>query len=343
MRLSWILHIALLLSVFVAYGHAEEAEEKEVDETSDADPDFDDGEMLEPGEGEEVDPASVEGEEPLEDGSEGIGPDDGEPPEEEPPLSEEQLTALHKKIDANGDGKLSLEELKSFSKVTKTEINKKDAEYLWEDMDGNKDGKVSLEEYLNGTFSQPPLQEVEGEEGKEELTTRNQKLDPEEEKVEKELETEKFKQADLNGDGFLDKTELPIAINPDLHEPTFHQTATEFVAKRDKNKDGELDSEEFWSDQGEGDRADDEENKAVAQADFEKLDLDKNGKLSVDEIKPWESGDHFTAEAMNDLVNTFDQDNDTHVSLKELVESGDLLPTLSAASHFNEWAEHHEL
>merc|ERR1712004_334215 len=75
----------------------------------------------------------------------------GDPPEgsENPRLSAEQLHRLHAKIDADGNGKVSLQEVMAFSHNISKSIASSDAK----EMLGleTKDGKLSLEEHISDT------------------------------------------------------------------------------------------------------------------------------------------------------------------------------------------------
>eukprot|EP00913_Durusdinium_trenchii_P005363 g5003.t1 len=69
-------------------------------------------------------------------------------------MSAEQLRALHKKFDQNGDGKVSLTEVLEFARHMSKAIAGKDVASILEEIDTNKDGKLSLQEHLNDLHQQ---------------------------------------------------------------------------------------------------------------------------------------------------------------------------------------------
>merc|ERR1719487_1178789 len=132
---------------------------------------------------------------------------------------------------------------------------------LFENMDANKDGKISLEELLESNFGVP------FPEGEAPTPDAEQAAEDERIKKEKELEKEKFKLADKNGDGFLDKDELPAAFYPETHDGVLALTAAAALKSKDKDGDGELTPTEFW--QNEGDDINSEDLAADQKQDFE--------------------------------------------------------------------------
>jgi len=252
-------------------------------------------------------------------------------------ISKEQLRKMHKKIDANSDGKVSMGEILDFSKSSRKAIAGKEALAMYDQMDSNKDGKISLEELIESSFG-VPVPDVDGI-----AITPKPSVDQDAEdaraKKEKELETAKFKAADTNSDGFLDKEELPAAFHPEVNDNVLAVTAAASLKAKDKNGDGELTPEEF----GEHEEGETEDTVAEQTEDFAKLDADKSGKLSLAEFKQWESGALHTHEAMTQLFEVTDEDNDQHVTAAEMDSARQELANTMATSHLVEWAEHYEL
>jgi len=253
-------------------------------------------------------------------------------------ISSEQIRALHKKIDASADGKVSLEEMLQFAKLARRDIAAKDATHVIEEMDTDKDGKLSVDELVDGTFGHDMPEDVDVPKSTDPgILAQEENL-----KNDKELERQKFKLADKNGDGFLDKDELPHALFPELHEGVSHLTASDAVKSKDKNGDGELSPDEFWEYE-DVDAKDLQEQEAERKAEFEKLDLDKNGKLSVKEYTPWYAGSYHTDEAMRHLFEIADEDGDHHLTALELDNARAAVANSEATSHMMEWAVHYEL
>jgi len=242
-------------------------------------------------------------------------------------FKDEQMKALSVKMDKNGDGKLSMQEIIDFWKVTRKAIAIAGIGEQLEEMDVNKDGKVSLEE-----FSKPDENPPEGASDAAEKVT---------EAALAELEKEKFAVADVDKDGFLDEHELPHAVHPEIHDGLLTMMATNTLKSKDTNKDGELDAKEFW-DVTEESPMEAEEWKEH-QADFDKVDTDKSGKLSIKELLEWEGGTFHTRNAMEELFSIADDDKDGHLTADEIGAHAPDLSDSEATMHFSEWAEHHEL
>merc|ERR1740121_1155518 len=96
-------------------------------------------------------------------------------------------------------------------------------------MDTDKDGMLSLPELLKDME-----QWGEGEEDKQE---RDRILD---------LETRKFKAADVNKDTFLTVEELPALFYPETHDDVLLISAEATLGNKDLNKYGKLSEKEFW-------------------------------------------------------------------------------------------------
>ena len=69
------------------------------------------------------------------------------------PLSTEQMHGIHKKMDANGDGKVSMAEVLAFSDSTRRQIAEREVETVLEEMDLDKDGKLSVQELVKDWLS----------------------------------------------------------------------------------------------------------------------------------------------------------------------------------------------
>merc|ERR1712217_30246 len=135
----------------------------------------------------------------------------------------------------------------------------------------------------------------------------------------KKIETQKFSAADINGDGFLDATELPALFYPETHSAVLDVTVAETMRQKDLNKDGKLTPKEFW----EADGADGDEGELSEEenADFAKLDIDGDGLLNQRELQEWESGKFHTAGAMKKLIEIVDKNNDIHFTTEELAHA----------------------
>jgi len=123
----------------------------------------------------------------------------------------EQLHKLHAKMDADANGKLSLDEIMHFSHETRLLKVAREALGWMHHMDSDKDGKLSLDEIVKS----------QGEE---------------------EGGLDKFKATDRNSDGFLDEKELSQVFHENVHQTA----AQKAVEDKDQDKDGLLTIDEFW-------------------------------------------------------------------------------------------------
>jgi len=318
---------------------AQEEHEESADEASEGAGEGEDGKEEDAG---EVDAGEgVEGEEEGgaegEEGKEGEEGGEEEGGEEEAPhdegdeptesLTEDQLRKMHAKFDGNGDGKVSFEEIIAFSQTTGKEIAKKDGETgnsasMLVEIDGDKDGKVSLEEHLKDIHSQH-------EGGNEVEMAELEHI--------KGHEAEKFKAADTNGDGLLDKDELPHMFFPEHHEGVMDVTVAQTMRKRDGNKDGKLTVLEFWH----HDNSTEADLSKEEKVDFAKLDGNSDGFVDAKELRAWESGSFHTEDIMTKLFELADKDTDKHITADEMAKAAGKIATCDAQHHLMEWAEHH--
>jgi len=252
-------------------------------------------------------------------------------------ISSEQIHRVHKRIDANSDGKVSMGEIVTFSQAFRNAAIVKEALASFHQLDSNKDAKLSQTEWLAHNFGES---DEEDEEDVEAASAPSSSSDQDNENKERLLEIAKFKAADANADGFLDEAELPAAFYPELSDRMLDITAAHELKEKDKDKNGELTPLEFWENAEE-----DQDGPVVAQqmADFAKLDADHNGKLNLQELKHWESGAFHTHDAMTQLFQVADENSDQHVTAAELDNARTVMANTQATSQFVEWAEHSEL
>merc|ERR1719401_3197547 len=184
-------------------------------------------------------------------------------------------------------------------------------------MDEDKNGKVGVDEFIKGMYETEGISDEGGEPG--------------EIPHQKELEREKFKKADLDGDGNLDADELPGLFYPETNEGVLDVIVADSIKQKDKDGDGMLTVKEFF---------DTEEPSPEEERDFKSYDADASGKLSLAEVKEWESGRLQMAHSMSKLFEAADKDGDKHITADEVGKVNADIVGSDAYYHMSEWASH---
>ncbi|KAI3667275.1 hypothetical protein L6452_42325 [Arctium lappa] len=129
---------------------------------------------------------------------------------------------------------------------------------------------------------------------------------------------EAFELFDTDGSGTIDAKELNVAMRALGFEMTDEQI-NQMIADVDKDGSGAIDFDEFvhmmTAKIGERD------SKEELTKAFHIIDQDKNGKISVDDIKhiAKELGEHFTDAEIHEMVEEADRDHDGEVGAEEFM------------------------
>jgi len=240
-----------------------------------------------------------------------------------PRLSFDQLRSLHNLVDTDQDGKASMLEFTNYAAKMRKLQATKESDAIIEEIDTDKNGKLSMYELID------------------EISRDNQQASGKKASALSELERQKFKVADINGDGFLTKDEIPTMFFPETHAGVLELAVQHTLSQRDKNNDEQLSESEFWQGEREGEEgmpiSDDE------HRDFEKLDTNGDGLLSIHELKAWETGTFQINDALKILFQAADKDGDKHLSAEELAVAREYISMTDANYHFMDWVEHSEL
>lgn len=245
-------------------------------------------------------------------------PDDEDDDPDFEPLTSEQMRTLHKKMDANSNGKVSLAEVNDYAHAMRRAIAKLELDDVMRGKDTDKDGKLTFDEFL-------------GDPGRV----------PEEKQNEKVTE---FKELDLNEDKLVDIDELASVYHHHTNEKVEATLAKIAMADKDANQDGKLTLEEFMmhlQQEGEEPVEIGEEDKEV----FSKLDLDNDGTLSLKELQAWESGAFHAEEAVRKLFLTADKDKDNQLTADEMDEAKHDIHSdtdIDAQMHLTQWHDTHK-
>jgi len=259
-----------------------------------------------------------------------------------------QLESIHGMVDNDKDGYVTVEELHAFSAKTRHAAGLKDNIALIRSVDSNNDGLISWEELYgsddeihklekelekNGTAAAQPLTK-NGTAADQGMTLEHLSHFKKAMAVQKK----KFVAADSDGDGKLSAEELRTLRAPH-HDDAVMKVYTDWMlSEKDLDGDGLLSQSELWTEAdnpGLGGHTDD--------AEFELLDSDKDGKLTAEEYRRYNSGLHAAEKAFKDLLELADEDEDGRLELSELHGVQQHLGGHSADFHFVEWASHYDL
>merc|ERR1719486_1725825 len=179
-------------------------------------------------------------------------------------MDSEQIRVLHKRFDANNDGKVSLNEILDFSKQARKDINAKRSKDEFSLMDENKDGKISVDEMTAFSFGAPMPDDVE-------------------------MPAPSGAEAEDEALGVL---------YPEHHDEVLHVQTHHELKDRDKDGDGMLTYDEFWETDSEDSKMLEQDGRIPVDADspetdlikqqkeeFKMLDVDGSGKIDIEEYK----------------------------------------------------------
>jgi len=233
-------------------------------------------------------------------------------------LTDAQLEGIFRVMDAKKTGKVPVADIHVFwREMLEREMNHSAEHSYFFRLDSNKDGKVSWEELLASEGHQDP--HGESEETMQEYNVHDEA---------------KFKAADKNQDGFLEKKEFGAFESPEIDDAVEDAFVRAIFGTKDKDGDGSLTLEEFHLYKGE----------ELSRDDFAKLDTNGDGRLQLEELKAWETGRHLPEEALKFVAETADVDKDGFVTLQEFLDSRRAIDEHEAAGYqFQEWATQLEL
>jgi Ca2+-binding EF-hand superfamily protein len=230
-------------------------------------------------------------------------------------ISLDQLNRLHSKCDENRDGKASLPELMQFGESVRKHVAEKEIDAVMNEIDlSPHDGHASLQEYMDD------LEQHWAPHEDEDPTIVNQHIDL------RNTELEKFKLADADEDGALNRTELINMVSPGMHDRIFEISTSAELRQKDTDGDGLLSEEEFWG------------GHPGQPGEFQNLDKNGDGTIDIEEMKLWASGWYHTEIALKQLFDLADEDKDGFLTASELEAVYTTIDTTDAHYHLLQWA-----
>jgi len=242
------------------------------------------------------------------------------PPEE----AKKRLTKLVVKMDADGDGFVSHDELQKWITNSFRSLNEEESRSRFKEHDQDSNGKVDWNEYLRSVYGYvPTLSEL----------ADDSNVDAQHfVRIYKEDET-KFKACDRNSDGFVDGDEFLAFYHPEDFDYMHEIETQRIIEENDKDKDGAIDLEEYLGQLP----ADEMDEWAQHEKDrFERgLDKDGNGKLEGAEITAWAvpSNSEIAKDEATHLLGVADADRDALLSLDEILNESELFVGSAATDY----------
>jgi len=216
-------------------------------------------------------------------------------------LSVPEMRSLYRRVDADGDGAMSLQEMLEFS--ARLEAKMDASQFSVSELDSSKDGKLSLDEVLQDN---PDLNDFFG-----------LQLQAQPQEAEMALRRLVFSSADQDADGLLSEGELDLFFSPSNLHKALSETS---LRKKDKDGNQRLTILEFFTEPGSEYIVESEEE--LSRQDiisFRELDRDSSDDLDVEELQVWESGHFATKAELQQLMAAADADQNGDVSVEEFV------------------------
>jgi Ca2+-binding EF-hand superfamily protein len=238
-------------------------------------------------------------------------------------LSEDEIKqrfeALHKHMDANGDGKVSEEELKNWNLHKRQKQDNEDIHHTFKARDTDGNGQITWPEYVshNYGYSEKELEDLE----------KSSDKDSSNEHFKKQLQQEKeaFDKADANQDKSLNVDEH-LAFERPKHYLYLVDLLKEAF---DKNNDSLVDATEFAATNADA---------KVAEEEFKKLDVNNDGKLGDEELLLWGLSTglaDYSAHEAKKWMSEADSNKDSVLEVNELLEHRETWAPSAHSHHEN--------
>lgn len=254
-----------------------------------------------------------------------------------PEESQRRLGIIVDRIDTDGDGHVTVDELGKWIKFTQSRYVTDDVERQWASHKPDGKDTISWTEYRSNVYGfldeEDAEEEVEGFSYKQ-METRDAR---------------RWGMADLDHSGELSIEEFSAFLHPEDAEHMRDIVVTETLEDIDKDGDGKINMEEYigdmYRDEGVQEGGDQEPDWVGSEREqFSKYrDGDGDGFLDLEEVKAWiipPDFDHSEAEAKH-LVFESDHNQDGALTKDEILDKYDLFVG-SQATDFGEALSRHD-
>ncbi|TWW68165.1 Reticulocalbin-1 Precursor [Takifugu flavidus] len=287
-----------------------------------------------------------------------------------PEESKDRLSKIVDRIDGDGNSYITTDELKAWIKRVQKRYVYENVAKVWADYDLNKDNKISWEEYKQATYGYYLSNPEEFDETTDQFSFK--KMLPRDER--------RFKRADLDGDSAANREEFTSFLHPEEFEhmkdivvlrvtveglqpeltlsssylpeakrwcqPLTVSPTQETLEDIDKNSDGHVDEDEYIADMfAHEDRGPEPEWVKTEREQFSDFrDLNKDGKMDLDEIRHWimpQDYDHAQAEARH-LVYESDKDKDQMLTKEEILDNWNMFVGSQATNYGEDLTRNHD-
>ncbi|KAK7602534.1 hypothetical protein V9T40_008123 [Parthenolecanium corni] len=257
-----------------------------------------------------------------------------------PEESQKRLSIIIDKIDRDGDGYITFDELKTWIIYTQKKYLTNDVNKQWQTRNVEGNDKITWDAYRKAVYGFSHDYEAS-------------QLDKEEEvggysfKSVLDRDKRRWNVADIDGDGALTRDEFAAFLHPNENERMKDIVVLEAIEDIDKDKDGKISLEEYIGDMFPDLLEPGEELPEWVKNEKEQFskyrDKNHDGVLDNDEVRDWilpEGFDHADAEARH-LIYESDSDADEKLTKEEILNKYDLFVG-SQATDFGEALARHD-
>jgi len=257
----------------------------------------------------------------------------------DPEESKRRLSIIVDKIDTDGDGFVTLDEMRNWIRFTQDRYMSEDVEKQWAQHNYEGSDEIGWESYRKLVYGF-----IDGDNEEEAI--------PEEEtqsyKHMEDRDRRRWDMADEDKDGSLTKYEFKHFLHPEEADHMRDVVIQETIEDIDKDGDGMLSVDEYIGDMYHTDSSDSQADepdwvKRERENFHEVRDKDGDGFMSREEVKAWiipPDFDHTDAEARH-LMQETDADEDERLSKQEILSNYDLFVG-SQATDFGEALSRHD-